>query len=141
MLGLSVFGIAVIEIWGAVPAGLALGLDPAAVWLVTAAGSLLGVGAVILAGEGVRRWIVRRRGSATAAGRGRLFRLWARYGVVGWGIASPLVFAPAMGTAIALALGAPPRRLLPWMVVGVLVWTSILVGVGVAGLTAIRAVL
>jgi hypothetical protein len=139
-LGLAVLAIAVVEIWGAVPAGLALGLDPVAVWLMTVLGSVLGVVAVGFAGDGVRRWIVRRRSSATASGRGRLFRLWARYGVVGWGLISPLVFAPAMGTAIGLALGAPTRRLLPWMVAGVLLWTTILVVAGFAGLSVVRAV-
>ena len=51
---------------------------------------------------------------------------------------SPLVFAPAMGTAIAMALGAPRGRLIAWMGAGVLVWTSILVIAGDLGMRAIH---
>jgi hypothetical protein len=127
-----------VEIWGAVPVGLALGLSPPLVWVLTVLGSMAGVSAVALAGETVRAWLVRRRGASTTAGHGRLYRVWVRYGVVGWGLVSPLVFAPAMGTAIAMALGAPRRRLIAWMGAGVMVWTSILVIAGDLGLRAIH---
>lgn len=138
MAALSVLGLAVVEIWGAVPVGLALGLPPLLVWVLTVIGSLAGVCAVAVAGEAVRAWLVRRRGASTTAGKGRLYQVWVRYGVVGWGLVSPLVFAPAMGTAIAIALGAPRRRLLAWMTAGVIVWTSILVIAGDLGLRAIH---
>lgn len=134
--GLSVLGLAVVEIWGAVPVGLALGLPPVLVWILTVVGSMAGVGAVAVAGDAVRAWLVRRRGTSTTAGHGRLYRVWVRYGVVGWGLVSPLAFAPAMGTAIGIALGAPHRRLIAWMFAGVMVWTSILVIAGDLGLRA-----
>ena len=127
-----------VEIWGAVPVGLALGLSPVLVWILTIVGSLIGVSAVAVAGEAVRAWLVRRRGAWTAAGHGRLYGVWIRYGIVGWGLVSPLVFAPAMGTAIGMALGAPRRRLIVWMSAGVAVWTSILVIAGDLGLKAIH---
>lgn len=126
------------EIWGAVPVGLALGLPPLLVWVLTILGSMAGVSAVAVAGEAARAWLVRRRGASTTAGRGRLYRIWVRYGVVGWGLVSPLVFAPAMGTAIGIALGAPRRRLIAWMGAGVIAWTSILVIAGDLGLRAIH---
>jgi hypothetical protein len=128
MAALSVLGLAVVEIWGAVPVGLALGLSPILVWVLTVVGSMAGVGAVAVAGEAVRAWLVRRRGASTTAGHGRLYRVWVRYGVV----------APAMGTAIGIALGAPRRRLIAWMCAGVIVWTSILVIAGDLGLRAIH---
>jgi hypothetical protein len=43
-----------------------------------------------------------------------------------------------MGTAIAIVLGAPRRRLITWMGAGVILWTSILVIVGDLGLRAIH---
>src|SRR5690242_11666396 len=120
---LTVFGLATIEIWFAVPAGLALGEPPLAIWLATLAGSLLSVTVVAFAGDALRTWLVRRRGGKVLSGEGRLYRVWVRYGVVGWGLASPLVFAPPMGTAIGLVLGAPRRRLLASMVAGTMLWT------------------
>jgi len=46
--------------------------------------------------------------------------------------------SPPMGTAVALMLGAPKRRLLVWMFAGVMVWTTILVTAGIIGLGLIH---
>jgi hypothetical protein len=135
---LTVFGLATIEIWFAVPAGLALGVPPLVLWLATLTGSLLSVTVVAFAGDALRAWLVRKRGGSVLAGQGRLYRVWVRYGVIGWGLASPLVFAPPMGTAIGLILGAPRRRLLAWMAAGTILWTTILVAAGVVGLDIVH---
>ena len=121
------------------PAGLALGLNPLLVWLCTVAGALVGVAVVTIGGDAVRSRFLRRRGREIVAGTGRLYRLWQRYGVIGWGLLSPLIVAAPMGTAIALALGAPRRRLLLSMSAGVALWTTIVVAGAVLGIHAIQA--
>ncbi len=127
------------ELWFAVPAGLAAGLDPIVVWTCTCAGALFGVAIVTIGGDAVRRWFLRRRGREIISGKGRLFALWQRYGVIGWGLISPLFVAAPMGTAIALALGAPKRRLLLSMSAGVALWTTIVVAGAVLGIGAIQS--
>lgn len=134
---LAVFGLAVVEIWFAVPAGLALGLAPWLVWIITIAGSLCGVTVVAVGGHRLRTWLTRGRRGWMAVRAGRIYGIWVRFGVPGWGLASPLLVAPAMGTAIGLLLGAPRGRLLVWMVAGVVVWTSILVIAGMIGVQLI----
>ena len=136
----AVFTAAIVEIWGAVPIGLALGLPAPAIWVAAVAGALMSVSVVALAGDALRGWIVRRRGQATVAGQGRLYRIWVRWGVVGWGLISPLVFAPPMGTAIAIALGAPRRRLLGSMIAGVLLWVTILLAAGEGGIALVHGI-
>jgi uncharacterized membrane protein len=137
---LAVFGVAFVEIWFAVPTGLALGLPAVAVWAMTVAGALASVTVVASTGEVLRVWLTRRRGKDATPRTGRIFTIWLRYGVPGWGLASPLFMAPPMGTAVALMLGAPKRPLMAWMFAGVLLWTSILVVAGVAGLGLIHAI-
>jgi len=80
---LTVFGLATIEIWFAVPAGLALGVPPLALWLATLAGSLLSVTVVAFAGDSLRTWLIRKRGGGVIGGRGRLYRIWIHYRVIG----------------------------------------------------------
>ena len=133
------FGLAIIELWFAVPAGIAFGLDPIVIWLCTCAGALVGVAIVAIGGDAVRQWFLRRRGRETVSGNGRLFSLWQRYGVIGFGLISPLFVAAPMGTAIALALGAPKRRLLVAMSGGVALWTTIVVAGAVLGIGAINS--
>jgi hypothetical protein len=134
----AVFGLAVVEIWFAVPTGLALGLAPWLVWIITLAGSLTGVAIVAVGGHRVRTWVAARRRGWMAARTGRIYGIWIRFGVPGWGLTSPLLVAPAMGTAIGLLLGAPRGRLLIWMAAGVVIWTTILVIAGAVGVRLIR---
>lgn len=137
---LAVFGVGFIEIWFAVPTGLALGLPAPVVWIMTVAGSLTSTTIVAYAGEALRDWLVRRRGKDGPPRTGRIYRIWLRYGVPGWGLVSPLFMTPPMGTAVALMLGAPRRRLMVWMFAGVMVWTSILVVAGLIGLGLIQTI-
>lgn len=135
---LAVFGVGFIEIWFAVPTGLALGLPAPAVWVMTIAGSLTSSTIVAYTGHALRGWLVRRRGKDWPDKSGRIYRVWIRYGVPGWGLASPLFMTPPMGTAVALMLGAPKRRLLIWMFWGIVLWTSILVVAGIIGMGLIH---
>ncbi|HEX7497715.1 MAG TPA: hypothetical protein VF344_04545 [Candidatus Limnocylindrales bacterium] len=135
---LAVFGVGFIEIWFAVPTGLALGLPAPIVWVMTVAGSMTSVSLVAFAGEALRGWLIRRRGKDWPNKTGRVFGLWMRYGIPGWGLVSPLFMSPPMGTAVALMLGAPKRRLLVWMFAGVMLWTTILVAAGIIGLGLIH---
>ena len=102
---LAVFGLAIVEIWLAVPTGLALGLPAPIVWVMTVAGASVSVAVVASAGDSFRGWLLRRRGNDGAPRTGRIYGVWLRYGVPGWGLVSPLFMAPPMGTAVALTLG------------------------------------
>lgn len=132
--------VAIFEIWFAVPTGFAFGLAPWLVWLLTVTGSVTGVIVVAVAGDSLRRRLTRGRQDTMGARRGRAYAIWVRYGVPGWGLASPLVFAPAMGTAIALLLGAPRGRLLRWMIAGIVTWASILVIAGMIGVRLVESI-
>ncbi len=138
MLLLTIFGLGILELWFAVPAGFALGVDPLLVWVCTVAGAVLGVALVAVGGDRLRSWFLRRRGREVVSGGGRLYRLWIRYGVIGWGLLSPLLVAPPMGTAIGLALGAPRRSLFISVSAGAILWTTILVAAAALGIRAVH---
>lgn len=132
------FGLAFVEIWFAIPTGLALGLAPWLVWTLTIVGSLSSITIVALGGHRLRTWLTARRRGWLAARSGRVYRIWLRFGVPGWGLLSPLLVAPPMGTAIGLILGAPRGRLLAWMAAGVIAWTTILMIGAVIGVQVIQ---
>ncbi len=103
------------------------------IWVLTVAGAILSVSLVALTGDALRSFLVRRRGKDWPNRSGRIYGVWVRYGVPGWGLVSPLFMAPPMGTAVALMLGAPKRRLMGWMFTGVVLWVTILVTAGIVG--------
>jgi len=123
---LSVFAIGVVELWAAVPAGIAMGLPVPLVWAATFGGALTGIVVVAFAGDRLRTWLSARFGHGGARPGSRLRRVWDRYGVIGWGLSAPLLLGAPLATAIGVALGASRGRLVFWLGVGAALWTTVL---------------
>ncbi len=136
---LSVYGLAFFSFWPAMPAGLALGLDPILVVCTTTLSYVSGVLLMLLFGRGVRAWWQRRFGGKVAAGApgGPLDRLWRRYGMVGLGLLAPMTIGAQTGAILGLVLNARPRHVLLWMSLGALGWSVLItlaVSLGLLGL-------
>jgi len=123
---LTIFALGVAELWAAAPAGVAMRLDPLLVFVVAALGAVSGGTVVILLGERVKAWLERRQKREKLEKKhGLLYRVWLRYGVIGWGLLAPLVIGSPLGAAFGLALGAPKQRLLVWLAVGSVLWSAV----------------
>lgn len=120
---LSLFGLAVIELWVAIPAGFAMKIHPLTIGIVSAAGAFIGVVLVVLLGEHFRHWILKRKyrdeGPARnkSSRRATMERIWHKYGIAGLGLGllAPLLTGAPLGAVWGLALGVPPARLITWM--------------------------
>lgn len=130
----SVFGLGILELWAGIPAGFALGLPPWLTGLAAGAGSVLGALLVILLGDRLRNWILRKRGKEKSE-ESRMHRIWNRYGVAGLGLLSPLLTGAPLGAALGVAFGASPRRLLAWMSIGIAAWSVILTTLAALGVS------
>ncbi len=136
---LPVLGLAAFELWAAVPTGFALGLHPLVIGITTAVGAILGTLAVVLLGERLRNWLVKRHGGKGQKKHPSLIqRIWHRYGLIGLGLLAPLLTGAPLGAALGLALGAPTGKLLVWLSIGIILWTIILTLIGVLGLAGIE---
>lgn len=136
---LTVLGLGAIELWAAIPAGLALQLHPVAIAFTATVGAMLGVVVVVLLGEGVRTWLARYHGGKGGKERqGFIYRVWRRYGVMGLGLLAPLLTGAPLGAVLGLALGAPLNRLLLWISLGIVLWSAGLTLVGALGLAGIE---
>lgn len=133
---LSVFGIAFLYYWASIPAGIAQGLAPVAVVLVAALSYACGVGLVIVAGQPVRDWILKRFGNKVSANpNSTVRRVWDKYGLIGLALLAPVTTGAQIGAVIGLSFNAPPRRLFVAMSLGGLLWgviVAVLVSLGVA---------
>lgn len=131
---LAIFALGVAELWAAAPAGVVMRLHPLLVFLLAAAGAVTGGTVVILLGERVRVWIKkRRRFENVEKQQGLIYRVWQRYGIIGWGLLAPLLVGSPLGAAFGLALGAPSRRLLIWLGVGSVLWSAVFSAVSALG--------
>ena len=137
---LTVFGLGAVSLSTAILTGLALGLPPAIAGIMAAAGSLLGAWLVAFLGEGVRTRLLQWRGGKDKVKRqGSLSRLWSRYGVAGLGLLIPLLFNTPLGTALAITMGVPVRRLMLWLSFGIILWSIIVTTAGALGLVGLQS--
>ncbi|MBI5878250.1 MAG: small multi-drug export protein [Chloroflexi bacterium] len=136
---LTILGLGAIELWAAIPAGLALQLHPVSVGITAAIGAMLGALVVVLFGERVRTWLAQRHGRKEEKGRrGLIYRIWRRYGVIGLGLLAPLLTGAPLGAALGLTLGVPAGRLLFWISLGTILWSTGLTLAGALGLAGIE---
>jgi hypothetical protein len=139
---LAVFGLGMVGLWEGIPAGFVLRLPAVVVGLVSALGSLTATVIVLLLGEGIRLRLVRRRVQNGEVKRATwIDRAWSSYGVVGFALLAPGLIGAPLGVATGLLLGAPSKRLVAWLVVGILLWTVVLTLTGAAGSAGIRALI
>ncbi|MBI1256957.1 MAG: hypothetical protein GC204_05760 [Chloroflexi bacterium] len=133
---ISVFGIAFIYFWASIPAGIAQDLSPILVVVTASISYACGVGIVILAGQPVRDWIMKRfGGKASNNPNSAIHRIWDRYGLFGLALLAPITTGAQIGAVIGISLNAPPRRLFVLMSLGGLLWAvivAVLVSLGVA---------
>jgi membrane protein YqaA with SNARE-associated domain len=135
----SVFIASIIELWLAIPLGLYLNLNPLLIIIISSVGSILSAVSVIFLGEGVRNWFIKRRYGDKTPDRGKIYEIWKRYGVIGLGLLSPLVFGAPLGAAVGIGLGANKNRLLFWMAIGIVIWSIILTAAGLYGVLSFQS--
>ena len=120
-----------IDLWFGIAVGLASGLPPVAGGVSATIGGLAGVVLVAVAGKRLQEWAYDR--GWLAKRRERIKRMWNRYGVLGVALQAPMLTGAPLGTLIALALGAPAKKLLLWMSVSLVFWGTVLTGAAALG--------
>lgn len=131
---ITVTGLGVIELWAAIPVGTALNLHPLLNGLAAGLGAIIGALLVILLGDRLRNWLIEKRQNKQDH-NSRIYRIWQKYGIVGLGLMSPLITGAPLGAAIGISLGAPTKRLIFWMGIGIVIWTIILTTISTLGST------
>lgn len=133
---ISLFGLSAIELWLGIPLGFALKINPVLIFCVSAAGSTFSAATVIFAGGAIRKALLKNKNESAKQGRAAL--IWQKFGAAGLGLLSPFFFGAPFGAAIGIALGAEKKKLLFWMVIGIILWSAALTAAGTAGINAFR---
>jgi membrane protein YqaA with SNARE-associated domain len=133
---LSVFALAIIELWAAIPLGFHLKLHPALLIVAAAGGALLGTIAAMFIGNGIHRLIFWRKRETTEGGR--LSRWLAAKGPWAIGLLGPLLIGPVFSAVLAGAIRLPRFFSLALLAVGIVAWTITFTVLGTFGLAALR---
>jgi uncharacterized membrane protein len=135
---LTVYLLGILELWIAIPAGIAFKLPVIAVALVSGAGALTSGIIVFAVGAPLRNWLMRMKTRKTGALDSNIQKIWNEFGIAGLGIIAPFLTGVHLGTAIAIALGCTWRKTLLWMTIGTLLWSFIIAIAAAAGFSLFR---
>lgn len=136
---LSIAMISVLELWAAIPAGIALDVHPVLNAIASMTGAIFGVVLVASVGSRLREWLLKKK-KRKDKDKGKIYDVWNKYGVVGLGLLAPILTGALFGTAIGISLGAQKISLVIWMSIGIIIWTIILVTLASLGVTGFLSI-
>jgi len=137
---LLVFGAGILELWLAIPVGLAIDLNPVIIFIVSTLGAIFAAFLVSTVGSSIRERVIKwRYGENKDLKSSRYYKIWNKYGVIGLGLLSPLFFGAPLGAALGIALGSTKKPLLLWMSIGIVIWSAVLTAAGFLGLMSLES--
>jgi len=138
----TIFIAGVTGIWKGVPVGFAIQAHPVLTGGFTALGSIALVMILLLSGEPLKQWILNRYGQKELERKkGKFSRLMDRYGVAGIGLIGSGLIGPLLSTLLGLIFISKPKRLIIFMIAGIIVWSSALTALATASFELFKAVM
>ncbi len=134
-----VFAASILELWAGIPIGIAFNLNPFITGTAAALGAILAAFVVSFLGEGIRERVIKWRYKDKDLKKGNFYKIWNKYGIIGLGLLSPLLFGAPLGAALGIVLGAEKKALFIWMSIGIIIWSIILTAAGYFGLMTFQS--
>ena len=133
---LILFCVGSLGLWMAIPVGLAYGFNPYVIAITIILGSASSSTLVYIFGSRVKRYVLSKRGERyLGRSKAKMHHYLNKYGVIGLGLLLPGIFGPMLGMAIGITVVRATKRLLIWSLIGNVIWSILLSGVGALGIT------
>lgn len=130
----SIYLVGITGIWKAIPVGIAMKAHPIETASFTALGSITTVYLLFYFGERVKSWVLKKWSKEKLEGKkGRLGQIMDKYGTAGLGIICPGLFGPITTIIVGLLIVKPTSKLMPYLVIGIILWSFLLTYVAVLG--------
>ena len=135
---LGVAALAAIDIFLAVPAGMAAGYGFVEQFLAMVLGGVVSAVVVVFLGDAAQHWWqAHKKVRSRPKPVGMIGRLADKWGAPGLGLLAPVVVGTPAGAMIGIGLGLDRAPLLSWLIAGVVIWSAVLAGLVAVGVTAI----
>lgn len=139
---ISIYLVGIAGIWKAIPVGIALKSHPIETASLTALGSITTVFGLYYSGESVKKWVMKKWSKEKLESKkGKFSQIMDKYGVVGLGIICPGIFGPISTILVGLLVVPRTNRLMPYLVVGIIIWSFLLTWVAIAGVDFFKSFL
>jgi len=126
---LLIYALCMVKIIFGPTMGYAAGLSPLVTVIITVAGMMTTVILFSFIGEWVRETILRRyiKPKKVFTKRNRRFvKVWRKYGELGISFLTPILLSPPGGSIIAMALGGSRKKIIAYMLLWSVVWSTII---------------
>ena len=111
----------------AIPVGIILNIPPQSICLMTVLGASTVVIVIYMLGSKVREFVLRRMNrNRLNKKKMRTNKLVLKFGVIGLGLLGTLIMGSHITTLIGLMVVNEKTKLLVWIIIGILFWTTIL---------------
>lgn len=138
----SIYLVGILGIWKAIPVGIFLKAHPVETASFTALGSITTVLALNYFGEKVKSWVLKKWSKEKLESKkGRFTGILERYGKLGLGIICPGLFGPITTIIVGLFVIRKTSTLMPYLIIGIILWSFALTWVGVSGIKILGNVL
>ncbi len=137
---LSVIGLAIFEIYAAIPAGFAFKLNPIEIFSYSVLGGLIGVFVAAYLGDIIKKWVSTLRkttNNKVAKEPGFALKIWRKYGVIGLGLLGTMSVGAPICIGIGIGFNVPTNKMVFWCSLGVVLRCAIFTAIGYFGLKLI----
>ncbi len=132
---ITIYLVGITGIWKAIPVGIAMKAHPIETATFTALGSITTVFLLLYFGEAVKSWVMKKWSKEKLENKkGRLTRIMDKYGTPGLGIICPGLFGPITTIIVGLIIVKPTRKLMPYLVIGIIAWSFLLTYISALGI-------
>ena len=136
---ITIYLVGITGIWKAIPVGIAMNAHPFETASLTALGSITTVFLLLYFGEAVKSWVMKKWSKEKLeTKKGRMSRIMDKYGTPGLGIICPGLFGPITTIIVGLIIVKPTRKLMPYLVIGIIAWSFFLTYMAVTGVNLFK---
>jgi membrane protein YqaA with SNARE-associated domain len=128
---LTIAGLATFEIYAAIPAGFAFGLNPIVIFLASLFGGLVGVFVAAYLGDKIKKWLNQfRTPKPEKAKLGFILKIWEKYGVIGLGLLGTMSVGAPISIGVGVGFNVPTNKMVFWCCLGVLIRCALFTSIG-----------
>jgi len=126
----TVAALATFEIYAAIPAGFAFGMDPWLIFLASVVGGIVGVFLTTFLGDYVRKFFYKNKPKKEKPKTGIVYKIWDKYGIIGLGVLGTITVGGPISIGVGVGLNVPLYKMLSWCCVGVVIRCLLFTTVG-----------
>ena len=133
----TVAALATFEIYAAIPAGFAFGLNPFIIFATSTIGGLFGVFVSAYLGDKIKKWVNKFRKSKEEKPKsepGFILKIWKKYGVIGLGLLGTMTVGAPISIGVGAGFNVPTNKMVFWCSLGVLIRCILFTSIGHFGL-------